>query len=317
MKKIYMFIVLWGLSTQLFAQTPTEYFYGNQQVVYENPYGWGYIAGTNEYLDKGKYQRFDFYDQGSLTAATLFFGVMKIVGEPDSIWIVVRDVTEAGAPGDVLTKFSTTTNLFDTLGIGTTVFFPNAIQINGGFLPDKKFIGFEWIETTDDTFCVFADSNGFGDLENRAWEQFSDGTLQEFNNPSDFSWHLDADLWIKALLDFPQDVEQGLNNLIQPYNLSQNYPNPFNPTTTIHFVIPNEVRNLKDTRSTEYYSVLQNVTLKVYDVLGREVATLVNEQKPAGNYEVKFDASQLSSGIYFYRLEAGSFAQTRKMILMK
>ncbi|GIV45296.1 MAG: hypothetical protein KatS3mg036_0114 [Ignavibacterium sp.] len=59
------------------------------------------------------------------------------------------------------------------------------------------------------------------------------------------------------------------------------------------------------------------VTLKVYDVLGKEVATLVNEEKPAGVYEVKFDASQLSSGIYFYKLSSGSFTETKKMTVLK
>jgi hypothetical protein len=81
----------------------------------------------------------------------------------------------------------------------------------------------------------------------------------------------------------------------------QNYPNPFNPSTTISWQLP----------------VDAFVSLKVYDVLGNEVASLVNEEKPAGIYEVEFDASTLSSGTYFYRLEAGSFVQTRKMILLK
>ncbi len=85
------------------------------------------------------------------------------------------------------------------------------------------------------------------------------------------------------------------------YNLSQNYPNPFNPTTNIKFSIP----------STEL------VKLVVFDVLGREVATLVNEVKNAGNYTADFDASHLSSGVYFYRLESGNFIQTKKMLLVK
>ena len=83
--------------------------------------------------------------------------------------------------------------------------------------------------------------------------------------------------------------------------LSQNYPNPFNPSTKIKYSIP----------TSEF------VTLKVYDVLGNEVAALVNEEKPAGTYEVNFNASQLSSGIYFYKLQAGSFVETKKMILLR
>ena len=83
----------------------------------------------------------------------------------------------------------------------------------------------------------------------------------------------------------PVGVEE--NGVVHPteYVLFQNYPNPFNPTTTIKYQIPE----------------LSFVTLKVYDVLGNEIATLVNEEKPVGNYEVEFNASELSSGIYFYQ----------------
>jgi len=85
------------------------------------------------------------------------------------------------------------------------------------------------------------------------------------------------------------------------YALFQNYPNPFNPSTIIEYSLPQ-------------YGF---VTLIVYDMLGREIATLVNEEKPIGSYEVEFDAIGLTSGIYFYRLQAGNFIQTQKMILIK
>jgi hypothetical protein len=96
-------------------------------------------------------------------------------------------------------------------------------------------------------------------------------------------------------------------SLPEQFTLEQNYPNPFNPSTTIKYSIP----------TSEF------VTLKVFDVLGNEVATLVNEEKPAGSYEVEFSAVvtsrdlSLSSGIYFYTLQAGSFVQTKKLILIK
>ena len=80
-----------------------------------------------------------------------------------------------------------------------------------------------------------------------------------------------------------------------------NYPNPFNPVTNLEFGISN----------------LGFVTLKVYDVLGKEVATLVNDIRQPGNYTIEFDGSDLSSGIYFYKIEAGSFVQTKRMILLK
>lgn len=85
------------------------------------------------------------------------------------------------------------------------------------------------------------------------------------------------------------------------YNLSQNYPNPFNPTTQINYSVPKT----------------SLVTIKVYDILGKEVATLVNKEKTAGNYPVQFNATSLSSGVYFYRLQAGDYIETKKMILLK
>jgi len=83
--------------------------------------------------------------------------------------------------------------------------------------------------------------------------------------------------------------------------LFQNYPNPFNPTTKINYSIPKS----------------GFVTIKVYDVLGREVSILVNENKPVGNYSVQFNAGKLVSGVYFYRMEAGTFKQTKKLSLLR
>jgi hypothetical protein len=87
----------------------------------------------------------------------------------------------------------------------------------------------------------------------------------------------------------------------EDFYLFQNYPNPFNPTTTLSYVIGHS----------------SFVSLKVYDILGNEVATLVNEDKQAGSYEVQFVAAGLTSGIYFYKIMADNFVQTRKMILLK
>jgi hypothetical protein len=96
-------------------------------------------------------------------------------------------------------------------------------------------------------------------------------------------------------------VEDKVDPVATTFNLEQNYPNPFNPSTVISYRLP----------------VSSNVTLKVYDVLGNEVATLVNEEKQPGNYEVEFNASNLPSGIYFYKLQAGDYNQTKKMVLLR
>jgi parallel beta-helix repeat protein len=97
-------------------------------------------------------------------------------------------------------------------------------------------------------------------------------------------------------------------NLPIKFSLEQNYPNPFNPITTIKYSIPAMISNGEGNL---------NVTLKVYDVLGNEIATLVNEVKPSGSYEVSFDASQISSGVYYYRINTGNIIETKKMVLLK
>jgi hypothetical protein len=85
------------------------------------------------------------------------------------------------------------------------------------------------------------------------------------------------------------------------FSLLQNYPNPFNPTTTISFRVPN----------------LANVSLKMFDMLGKEVAVLVNEHLAPGTYEATFDGSNLPSGVYFCRLQSGTYLETRKVVLQK
>jgi len=103
-------------------------------------------------------------------------------------------------------------------------------------------------------------------------------------------------------------IDNKNNRLVFNLMLYQNYPNPFNPTTTIQYEIPNVERLAKS---------LNNVTVKVYNVLGKEVEVLVSKQQNPGSYEVVFDASKLSSGVYYYQLKSGSFVQTKKMIILK
>jgi photosystem II stability/assembly factor-like uncharacterized protein len=156
-------------------------------------------------------------------------------------------------------------------------------------------------ETNNKGFEIYRNGNkiafveGKGTTTERQDYSFTDKNLQ----PGIYNYRLNQ-------LDFDgtQAVVGELTvylSLPEQFALEQNYPNPFNPSTTIRYSIP----------TSEF------VTLKVYDVLGNEVATLVNEEKPAGSYEVNFNAAELSSGIYFYTLQSGSFTQTKKLILMK
>ncbi|MFO7525079.1 MAG: T9SS type A sorting domain-containing protein, partial [Ignavibacteriaceae bacterium] len=151
--------------------------------------------------------------------------------------------------------------------------------------------------------------------ELRTFRDFLIGNSYELDwleRPEGHSWGL----W-RASLDrmleffFPADpswLSPDYNQTVSEFSLFQNFPNPFNPTTKIKYTIPN-VETLRD-------ASLQ-VVLKVYDMLGREVATLVNQEMQPGVYEIEFNAPQLSSGIYYYQLKAGTFVETKKMIIVR
>ncbi|MFQ5604609.1 MAG: T9SS type A sorting domain-containing protein [bacterium] len=112
---------------------------------------------------------------------------------------------------------------------------------------------------------------------------------------------LQSGIWFQNI-DIITSVEQIASPLLpKEFRLDQNYPNPFNPTTVIQFAVPKRSR----------------VSLKLYDVLGREIATLVDEEFQPGEYKVDFKAKGLASGIYFYRIQAEGFVQTRKLTLLK
>jgi len=125
-----------------------------------------------------------------------------------------------------------------------------------------------------------------------------------YNNASStsFDWYKTLKYSIRCIKDEVSDMkETGDNSIPDEFQLFQNYPNPFNPTTTISYQIHE----------------LSYVTLKVYGALGNELLTLVNEEKSSGNYAINFDGSNLTSGIYFYRLSSGSLTDVKKMLLIK
>jgi hypothetical protein len=121
------------------------------------------------------------------------------------------------------------------------------------------------------------------------------------NSTLHYSSKVNADSIIFKLIDFNPTIVEELETELEYFNLHQNYPNPFNPNTRINYQIPEQ----------------SFVTLKIFDVLGKEIDTLVNEEKPAGKYKVEFDGNGLPSGVYFYQLQAGSFVETKKMILLR
>ncbi|AFH48769.1 Hypothetical protein IALB_1058 [Ignavibacterium album JCM 16511] len=157
------------------------------------------------------------------------------------------------------------------------------------------------------------------EVNGQTWKNVSfipgKGTSTEINHYSFRDKNLERGEYIYRLkqidfdgsFTFSEEVEVNIN-IPSEFALLQNYPNPFNPSTKIKYVISSETRNL--------------VTLKVYDALGNEVATLVNEEKSPGEYEVEFSVGRnsgpdITSGVYLYQLSAGNFTETRKMILLK
>ncbi|MBK7105016.1 MAG: T9SS type A sorting domain-containing protein [Ignavibacteriae bacterium] len=114
---------------------------------------------------------------------------------------------------------------------------------------------------------------------------------------------------IDGKYEYSDEIEVNIS-APEEFNLSQNYPNPFNPVTTIKYQIPAHDQN-------DNTSALTSVRLNVFDVLGKEISTLVNEKQNPGNYEISFDGSNLPSGIYFYTLQMGRLTKTQRMILLK
>jgi hypothetical protein len=118
---------------------------------------------------------------------------------------------------------------------------------------------------------------------------------------SQFTDDSDTTAVVHGKIDLITSIEYNNLSVVENYELSQNYPNPFNPSTVISFAIP----------------ASGLVTLKVFNLLGEEVAKLVNGIKKAGNYKVSFNASNLASGVYIYKIQAGKFSAAKKMMLIK
>ncbi len=181
---------------------------------------------------------------------------------------------------------------------------------------DHFFVAAEMgIATTSDTTIIGSGAISIGD-EVSVYTQFSFDI--DYFLPGEPNWanimisiidpsgttsgHIGSTMWVDGLELIVVGVDDSEGSLIvKEFMLEQNYPNPFNPTTKINFQIPE----------------LSFVTLKVFDVLGNEIMTLANEEKPAGTYEIEFNASSSPSGVYFYQLQAGEFTQVKKMILLK
>ncbi len=221
---------------------------------------------------------------------------------------LIEDIDNDQIPDVLIASFAN--NGFNCLsgGSGTQLWFWQMdFQFGVAAVPDIDDDGFEdvIVGSRDEFFyCI----NGKGDSLIFK-HQFSDWLYSVNVMPSidgNYSYELLAGTREGKVTCFSGGVDNitstDLSEVIPTeFLLHQNYPNPFNPSTKIEFKIPEAGL----------------VNLKVYDILGSEVATLVNEVKPVGSYEVEFDASTLASGIYFYRIQSGNFIETKKMVLLK
>ncbi len=172
------------------------------------------------------------------------------------------------------------------------------VLLNWTTATELNNMGFEIQRKFSDDWESIGFIEGKGTTSEITEYQFYNG-LSEQNGAVKLQYRL-KQIDYNGLFSYSNVVEIEL--VLRKYFLAQNYPNPFNPSTTINFSVPEE-------------NTL--VSLKIYNSLGQEVGTLINQIVPAGNHEVQFDASGLSSGIYFYILTAGNFVESKKMTLMK
>jgi hypothetical protein len=178
----------------------------------------------------------------------------------------------------------------DVIFINVVISNNNGVSIGGGNIS---------ISTASDNYIEFDVPITYYTQDNAA---FCLITISIAGPSNSGEFHEGSTMYIDDL-ELSMDVLAGVENGINPvkFELNQNYPNPFNPSTIISYQLP----------------VSSKVTLKVFNSLGEEIETLVNEEKPAGSYDVSFDGSRLSSGIYYFQIKTGSFIQTRKMLLLK
>jgi hypothetical protein len=213
-------------------------------------------------------------------------------------------IPQNAVDGDYNTRWSSkfTDSQYLTVDLGAIQKF-NQIRITWETAYGKEYR----IEVSDDEVnwnLIVNQSNGFGNIEK--WNVNAEGRYIRLTGTKRATEYGYSIYEFEVFYDLTTDVQESDEGIISDYRLEQNYPNPFNPVTTIKYSIPSGSNH-----------EMGIVSLKIYDLLGREIATLVNENKAPGIYEIQFDGSNLSSGVYFYRLEHGRNSQVKKLILLK
>ncbi len=262
----------------------------------------------------GRYLLFDSYNEiKNANGDTLSFWTINMLdvsnGQMGTVFPPMAEGIDIGNP-----SFSKTSSIhftFDYVDENAGEDYVMAADFNSGDAGNVagplNVIGFPTYSGDDKTIAYHAtgydQSNNLWDIVNQM--PLKDNMIEGTGNSQDYVIGATFPFWF-VIGTRTTDIKEETDGIPSSYFLSQNYPNPFNPTTRIQYEIPN-----LETHGNTY------LQLKVYDVLGKEVATLVNEEKPSGTYEIDFNASSLPSGVYFYQLKTGEFIQTRKMILIK
>ena len=266
------------------------------------PYSWNYInmesanvnitSGNNYHIvlyftegsstyfkanNTGSYLRSSFYSGGSWSQVTYDWRIQGIVTPATSV-LPIELVSFSGYANGNLAELNWVT----------------AAEINNyGFEIEKAVIS---DDLSNIIFCKIGFVEGHGNSNSIKEYSFIDNSV----NAGTYLYRL-KQIDNNGLFKYSDAIEVNISSAPKEFSISQNYPNPFNPSTTISFSIP----------KTEF------VTLKIFDILGNEVKSLVNEELQAGIYNKEWNPAGLSSGIYFYRLQAGQFSQTRKMNYLK
>ena len=210
--------------------------------------------------------------------------------------LLINKVLNLGSPAAIA---ATDSGLFATTDVGE-----NWITV----IPSEKFMTTGGANYPGTGFGIYVFGNrGFVTTNFSSWLEIGmagtdGGPVLDFATTQNYLFVTtqSGGVFRKALANIT-GINEAVANTPHFFNLFQNYPNPFNPTTVIHYQVP----------------VSSHVTLKVYDVIGKEVATLVDDEKLSGSYIINFEDPRLASGIYFYTIKAGKYVETKKMILMR
>ncbi len=295
---------------------------GAQQLIYAEravPIDTGFVFGTNIYGDRSKSVTLDlpagkaFGRTISVSQIDVYFSFVKAGVSNQTYTLHLYATDEANKPAGS-PVFSQTYNLADASGddnpatveAATSHTFSQAVSMTPPFAVAVDFGAYG----SDAILAAVAVNNPVNQRIENVWEQWSDGTWHNvsdawtgtYNNgvPVPGSGSAGWQPWIEALAVTPTSAD-ATDDLPREYLLGQNYPNPFNPSTTIEFALP----------------AAGPVLLQVFDLTGREVATLIDTPMPAGTHSVHFEASALASGLYVYRLSAGLHQVSRLLTVLK